>query len=97
MCSKADVVQAVGDEVQHLVEIELRYTKERSPISTYMASKGWKYKYHLGRHALERDICIYCLAAHDEMDKEFRQKKARDLKSGKHSDGYYMALCGDGQ
>jgi hypothetical protein len=103
-CGLADVAQDLSGELSHSVTVELRYIDgvqneqaARAKITPYLAGRGWKYKFHLGRFAMERDICRACLIAHTEMEKEFAQKRSRELKSGTQADAYYMALCGDGQ
>lgn len=101
-CNCIDVTQIVQGEygtdgaqkIEHKVTIELRYLKAREDCTGYLQSKGWRYRFHQGRHAMERFICRSCLAEHGFMEKEFRQKKARELRHGSQPDAYYMAICG---
>lgn len=44
---------------------------------------------------MERFLCRPCIVGHEIMEKEFRQKSARDRKSNVNQDGYYMAVCGE--
>jgi hypothetical protein len=100
-CGKHDIVHLIEGEPDHTVTIELKYLQAKNEemakaqITPYMASRGWRYKFHLGRFAKERDICRACLIAHQEIEKEFRSKRTNELKSNLNSDSYYLAVCGD--
>lgn len=100
-CKQADIVQIVDDAPHHSVTLELRWigalneAQARQKISGYLAQRGWRYKFHLGKHAMERDICRECLMRHREIEREFKRKKSNELKSSSNSESYYMALCGD--
>jgi hypothetical protein len=102
-CGVGNVAHLLHGEMENSLESELKYltaqNKEQAQamITPYLASRGWKYRYHLGRHAMERDICKPCLEGCREMEREFAQKRSRELKSGSQADAYYMAICGDGQ
>ena len=101
MCGVTDIVHLIEGEPDHSVAIELKFLKAanehvaKQQVNGYMAARGWRYKCHLGRHAMERDICRPCLMAHDELASEFSRKKSNELRASAHSDSYYLALCGD--
>lgn len=101
MCGVLDVVQTWNDEPMHSVSIELRYIAAaneevaKQKITHYLTSRGWRFRFHLGRFAMERDICRACLVAHKELEAEFKRKRTNELKSSLKSDSYYLALCGD--
>lgn len=101
MCGIPDVVQMWDDSPEHSVTVELRYLTAaneevaKQKITPYLVSRGWRYKYHLGRFAMERDICRACLIAHKELEDEFKRKRTNEMKSSMQSDSYYLALCGD--
>jgi hypothetical protein len=94
-CGVTDVAQTIHDETVHSVTIELRYLKAENELTPYLKAKGWRYRFHQGRHSMERDICRACLIAHGEMEKEFQQKRSRELKKSGNHDTYYTALCGE--
>jgi hypothetical protein len=101
MCGKPDVVQTIEGEPDHSVAVELKFVTAanedvaKAMVTPRMAARGWRYKLHLGRHALERDICRVCLLAHREIQHEFAAKRSSELKSSTQSESYYLALCGD--
>ena len=101
MCGLLDVAHLVEGEPHHTVTVELKFltaqneAQAREHVSGYLKTRGWRYRYHLGRHAMERDICRACLMAHQEIGKEFARKRSNELKSHMQSDSYYRALCGD--
>jgi hypothetical protein len=100
-CQKPDVLLMIEDEPFHTVTIELRFLEApnkavaEQKITRYLAAKGWRYKWHLGRHAMERDICRECLLRYLEVEQEFRRKKTNELKGSMNSESFYLALCGD--
>lgn len=98
-CNCEDVISAVhedgGQRVEHSVTIELRYLKKLDDCNSYLRSKGWRPRLHQARPAMERFLCRPCIVGHEIMEKEFRQKSARDRKSNVNQDGYYMAVCGE--
>lgn len=100
-CGLKDVVHLIEDQPEHSVTIELHFLKAeneqqaRKLVTPYLASRGWRYKFHLGRHAMERDICRPCMLAHNELEQEFKRKRTNELKSNLNSDSYFLALCGD--
>lgn len=101
LCGLLNVAHLIDGEPQHTVTIELRFltaqneAQAKEKVTPYLASRGWRYRYHLGRHAMERDICRACLIAHQEIGREFQRKKSNELKANNNSDSYYLALCGD--
>jgi hypothetical protein len=101
MCGTPDVVQLIDDAPDHSVAVELKFLVAaneqvaRQQITPYKAARGWRYKFHLGRFAMERDICRGCLIAHQEIEREFSRKRTQELKSSMQSDSYYLSLCGD--
>lgn len=102
-CGIADVTQAVEgyfDErgetrIDHLVTIELRYLSKPEELTSYLKSKGWKYRKHQGRDAMERFVCRPCMNAQREMSQEFSRKRSKEMRSSSNHDTYYRALCGD--
>jgi hypothetical protein len=106
MCGVLDNPHAVegeydnrGDKkIEHSVTIELRYLTAMSQLTGYLKSKGWKPAHgsgvHQGRSAIERQICRACLLSRQEMEREFKRKRDREVGLKNH-DPYYMALCGD--
>lgn len=78
----------------HKVRIELRYLKSRADLTPAVEQRGWRYKTHQGRHAMERFICMPCLLATTEMRREFQRKRDKELGSKNH-DSYYLAICGE--
>jgi hypothetical protein len=83
-----------GDKVHHSVTIELRYLKERQQCTPNREAHGWRHRLHQGRHAMERFICRRCLKSTEEMSKEFRLKREKELGRANH-DPYYLAVCGE--
>jgi len=100
-CGKPDAVRVMDGKADHSVTVELKFITAQNPeqakrqITPYLAARGWRYRFHLGRHAMERDICRECLNAHSEMSKEFSRKRTNELKSSMNSESYYLAICGD--
>lgn len=98
-CGVEDVVHLAHEEggtrVEHSVTIELRYLKKRDDYTPRLQAQGWKPRIHQGREAMERFMCRPCIAGHEEMDKEFRQKRATELRSNQQRDTYYTAVCGE--
>lgn len=102
-CGKDDVTRIVEGEyepsgaqrVEHSVTIEFRYIKRPEDCTSYMQSKGWKYRKHQAKHTMERFICRPCLADRSLMQREFSSKKASDMKQGMAHDTYYSVLCGE--
>ena len=101
MCAVPDMAQMVEGEPHHSVTVELRFiqaeneAQAQQKVTGYLKARGWKYRLHLGRHAMERDICRGCLIRHAELEKEFSRKKSNELKASHYSESYYLALCGD--
>lgn len=101
MCQIPDVMHLVDNEPHHTVTIELRWIEAQNEaqaqqkITDYLKARGWHYRFHLGKHAMERDICRSCLVRHQEIEQEFRRKKKEELNSSSNSESYYLALCGD--
>lgn len=99
-CNVEDIVHLVGGESVHTITIELRYIEAaneevgKQKVTPYLKARGWRYRYHLGRHAMERDICRPCMEAQRAMRKEFQRKRENELKSGSNSESYYLAVCG---
>ncbi len=102
VCGCQDVATVVEGEtdslgrkrIDHLVTIELRYLKSAAECTPHRQLKGWRPKTHQGRHAMERFICRPCLVATQEMSREFRRKRDRELGAKNH-DPYYLAVCGE--
>jgi hypothetical protein len=102
VCALPDRVSAVegatdqfGDKrIEHSVTIELRYLRSRQECTPSHEAHGWRYKLHQARHAMERFICRRCLIATQEMAKEFRVKRQKELGMKNH-DPYYLAVCGE--
>lgn len=102
VCGCADHLTAVeGDldprgnkRIEHRVTIELRYLRQREDFTAHLQVRGWRYKLHQGRHAMERFVCRACLIATQEMGREFRLKRQKELGMQNH-DPYYLAVCGE--
>ena len=102
VCGCRDVTNIVEGEadnfgekrIEHLVTIELRYLRSQQEFTPNRAARGWRHRIHQGRNAMERFVCRPCLIATQEMSKEFRQKRSRELGIKNH-DPYYMAVCGE--
>jgi hypothetical protein len=80
---------------EHLVTIELRYLKKPEDCTSYLKARGWSFRVHQGRPAMQRFICRPCMNAHAIMEKEFKLKRSRELGSNSNHDTYYTALCGE--
>jgi hypothetical protein len=95
VCGGPDHVSSIeGDKVHHSVTIELRYLKERQQCTPNHEAHGWRFRIHQGRNAMERFICRRCLKSTEEMSKEFRLKREKELGRANH-DPYYLAVCGE--
>jgi hypothetical protein len=102
VCGCADKVTILENEtdprgnkrVEHSVTVELRYMKERADCTPGLEARGWRYRLHQARHAMERFICRRCLMATREMGEEFRRKRTKELGMKNH-DPYYLAVCGE--
>lgn len=100
-CGTADVVQLIEGEPDHSVAIELRFIaaqneeQAKKQITPYLKTRGWRYRFHLARHAMERDICRPCLIAHEEIEREFKRKRSSEINSSGNAESYYAVLCGD--
>lgn len=79
--------------IEHSVTTDLRYIKRREDVTRYFERKGWRYKFHLGRHAMERMLCRGCLNEVSFLQRDFDRKKAAD--SARPSDTYYGDICED--
>lgn len=77
--------------IEHSVTTELRYIKKREDVTRYFTSRGWRYRFHLGRHAMERMLCRSCLNEVSFLQRDFDRKKAAD--SARPVDSYYNDLC----
>lgn len=97
VCSVGDKESPIDGEfdangnqrVEHLVTIELEYIKDRTKVR-----RGWRYKFHQGRHAMERFICRPCLRGADIMRRDWMRKCAQDSGTRKaNHDGFYGDLC----
>jgi hypothetical protein len=101
MCRLPNTTHLVDGEPENTITVELKFldapneavAKQR--ITPYLKARGWKYRMHLGRHAMERDICRDCLERHAILEGEFQRKRSNELKASVYSDSYYSALCGD--
>jgi hypothetical protein len=84
---------------EHSVTIELRFlrahseTEARRQISQYLVNRGWRYRMHQARHAMERFICRPCLRQVTEMQRDW-ERKAQNEKRDNVED-YYQLICGD--
>lgn len=98
-CGCEDLIQTVheegGSRIEHKVTIELKYLKKPEECTFYMQSKGWKPRILQGRPAMERFICRPCITGHELMQKEFSQKRAKELRSSANHDTFYSAMCGE--
>lgn len=82
-------------KIEHLVTIELEYIKDRNQVTAYRIARGWHYKFHQGRHAVERFICRPCLRDAQTMRRDWLRKCANDSGTRKtNHDGFYGDLCG---
>lgn len=82
-------------KIEHLVTIELQYIKDRTKVTAYHLVRGWRYKYHQGRHAMERFICRPCLRDAETMRRDWMRKCANDSGTRKtNHDAFYGDLCG---
>ena len=100
MCGVSDIASEMEGEPHHSVTIDLRWIPAKNEAEAKQqvlgrASRGWRYKFHLGRYAMERDICRPCLIRHQEMEQEFKRKRSNESKSSMQSDSYYLAVCGE--
>lgn len=104
-CGLEDLVTAVQGEydiagaprLEHRVTIELRYLAKKEQCTPYLQLSGWRPKIIQGRPAMERFICRPCLNGGREMEREWAQKRAKELKSGgKNHDDFYLAICEQG-
>lgn len=92
VCGCPDCV--LNAEGEHRVTIELRYLKSRGEFTPYLEARGWRYRKHQARDAMERFICRRCLIATREMSHEFKRKREKEL-GAKNFDPYYLAVCGE--
>lgn len=79
---------------EHNVGYELRWLKAPADCTPNLKARGWRYLVTQARHAMERDICKPCLLATQEMSREFRRKRSKEIGEGT-SDPYYLAVCGE--
>lgn len=79
--------------VEHKVGPELRYVKRREDVTSYFTRRGWRYRFHLGRHAMERMLCRPCMNEVSVLQRDFDRKKAAD--SARPIDSYYNDICED--
>jgi hypothetical protein len=96
---RVSVVEGASDRfgdkrIEHAVTIELRYLRSRQECTASHEAHGWRYKLHQARPAMERYVCRRCLIATQEMAKEFRVKRQKELGMKNH-DPYYLAICGE--
>lgn len=77
--------------VEHSVAPDLRYIKRREDVTGYFIQRGWRYKLHLGRHAMERMLCRPCMNETSILQRDFDRKKAAD--SARPVDSYYNDIC----
>ena len=102
MCGCPDRITTVEGEfdvrgnkrIEHQVTIELRYIKDRQHCTLNLEAKGWRYRLHQARHAMERFVCRPCLIATQDMAGEFRRKREKELGQKNH-DTYYLAVAGE--
>lgn len=81
-------------KVEHHVTIELQYVKDKSVLTAYRVARGWRYKFHQGRHAIERFICRPCLRGAAVMQRDWQRKVANDTGSRRaNHDSFYGDLC----
>lgn len=79
--------------IEHSVAPYMRYIKRREDCNRYRESQGWRYKQHLGRHAMERMLCRNCMSETKFLQRDFARKKAAD--SARPVDSYYNDICED--
>ena len=98
LCGCEDVVTNTGqtdevgrEKIHHLVTIELKYIRRPEDLTAYLRSRGWKYRQHQGRHAMERFVCRPCLINRGTMERDWTKKCAGDQASKKET--HYQALC----
>ena len=79
--------------IEHSVAPDIRYIKKREDVTPYFQRRGWRYRFHLGRHAMERMLCRRCMNEVSFLQRDFDRKKAAD--SAKPVDSYYRDICED--
>lgn len=88
-----------NQKIEHLVTVELRYLKvnteaeAKKRITAYLKGKGWRYRLHQGKHAMERFVCRPCLRALAVMERDWARKADQD--NSKNKESYYGLLCND--
>lgn len=100
VCGCADQTVESGEvdplgrkKLDHLVTIELRYLRRKEDLTLYLKNKGWRYKLHQARDAMERFICRPCLREVTEMERDWARK--RDGERRQNFDNFYGVLCGE--
>lgn len=100
VCGCADQTVESGEvdplgrkKLDHLVTIELRYLKRKEDLTPYLRNKGWRYKLHQARDAMERFICRACLREVTAMERDWARK--RDGERRQNVDNFYGVLCGE--
>ena len=84
---------------EHSVTVELRYLRALSEadakrqITDYLVSRGWRYRLHQARHAMERFICRQCLRQVTEMQRDWDRKSQEERRTNVES--YYELICND--
>jgi hypothetical protein len=78
-------------KVDHLVTIELRYLRRKEDLTLYLKNKGWRYKLHQARDAMERFICRPCLREVTVMERDWARK--REGEREQNTENFYQLLC----
>jgi len=104
-CGIEDLVTAVSGEydlagqpiLSHRVTVDFRWLCSKEECTPYKQQQGWRPQVIQGRPAMERFICRPCLNAGREMEREWAEKRAKELgRGGKNHENFYRSICEEG-